>query len=620
VTELGPVLLTAAFVLAGAGLTASLIGRRSFAQRTNLGAVIMVWATVVVLMEHMVGQRYEFAYVASNIAPWMSTPLRLAAAWAGSEGSMLVFTAITLSVLVATTWTKDNAKAASSTSRFETASVRVATTGAVGVGLLAASLFAAPPFDRLAQPPLTGEGITPILDHWAMLIHPPLLYLGMALALAPVLLPESKRRRSIHLASGVITVALLLGSAWAYVELGWGGWWAWDPVENVALIIWLLLVGALHSPARTKASTALLAATWPAVFGGTALTRTSLRTSVHAFADSGSLGLVLWPLAALCAAGALTLVWATARAKRSPLTRTPLTRTSQARARLPKTRRAPVALLTLATLIVAIGTYRPFIGSITSGQDITAGWFYTKLLAPLTVIGLIAMITTGRRKGRTRLQLITNVLIGATAGVLIVLAASGSVVQLFIAGCLGASFVAQAADVRATTTRLIAHLGIGLLVLGALAGTFATRDTFRLRDGGSAVIAGYSIRHIETKVLPATNIGPNQIDAPIVVEATFTVDGKRVRPTIGVRPALGTRLAEARTIVRIGGDVQLLLRDADDDGVLVDINVHPLQWTVWLGAVLIAAASFGALLPRAAPTKPASSKQDASKKSVVVGE
>jgi len=556
-----------------------------------------------VLMEHMVGQRYEFAYVASNIAPWMSTPLRLAAVWAGSEGSILVFAAITLSVLVATTWAKDNAKVGASTSRFETASVRVATTGAVGVGLLAASLFAAPPFDRLAQPPLTGEGITPILDHWAMLIHPPLLYLGMALALAPVLLPESERRRSIHLASGVITVALLLGSAWAYVELGWGGWWAWDPVENVALIIWLLLVGALHSPARTKASTALLAATWPAVFAGTALTRTSLRTSVHAFADSGSLGLVLWPLAVLSSVGAMTLVWTTAT---SP------TRTSPTRTRLPKTRRAPVALLTLATVIVAIGTYRPFIGSITSGQDITAGWFYTRLLAPLTVIGLIAMITTGRRKGRTRLQLITNALIGATAGVLIVLAVSGSVVQLFIAGCLGASFVAQAADVRATTTRLIGHLGIGLIVLGALAGTFSTRDTFRLREGGSAVIAGHSIRHIETRVLPATNIGVDQIDAPIVVEATFTVDGKRVRPTIGVRPALGTRLAEARTIVGIRGDVQLLLRNADDDGVLVDVNVHPLQWAVWLGAVLIAAASFGALLPKAAPTKPASSKQDSS--------
>ena len=529
----------------------------------------MSWLAVAALVRLLVTERYEYAYVASHVEPSASTGLKIAAAWAGSEGSLLVFLAVVATTLAV----------AARPSMGPQPHRVVVGQAVIVVALVLTSIIAASPFDRLDVVPLTGEGITPILDHWAMLIHPPLLYLGMAMALTPALTADAGRARRRTLGSILITtVALAIGSIWAYGELGWGGWWAWDPVENVALVVWLLLIGGLHATPSTTARTTTLALVWPAVFAGTALTRTSLRTSVHAFADNEALAWGLWPVTAVAVAVAFFIV-----ADRHPHTR---------RRRLGRADLMAVGALGAAAAVVAIGTYRPFIG----GND-TAGWFYSRLLTPIMVVALFAMTTTVRRRGARGVHLIANLAAGAMAGVLLAAMAGGDALQVALAAAIGASVFAQVFVVKASPARLLAHIGIALLFLGAVAGTFATRQTLRILNNGSAVVAGHSLRHLETFV--ASDSG--QPGDPIEVVARFRIDGVEVLPSIDIRPALGLRVAETATRSTVSGDVQIVMRDADDDGVLIDVNVHPLQWMVWAGAALIAAGAVVGLMRRADP-------------------
>lgn len=563
--DVGTALQWIAVASAVGTLAATVSGRHRAAL---LASAVAAVASVLVagrLAQLHLGRRYEFEQVAANVDDSMSWWFRLASTWSGAAGSLIVFVAIVAPVLVAALVTAQiTARRRDGGDGRVDASIVTAVTIA---GLTLTSVFAAPAFEVLDTPPLDGEGISPILDHWAMLVHPPLLYLGMTLSLLPVLASDERtRRRRTHVAAAVLTLALGLGAAWAYVELGWGGWWAWDPVENVGLVVWLLLIAALHSPAG-RARQIPLALAWPAVAAGTALTRTSLRTSVHAFADAGGLGWWLWPLTALAACAAFWWL------RGSPVRP------------IPRRTVGAVATLWLAAVVVAAGTYRPFLSGTTDG------WFYARLLAPLSVAGALAMVLTGRRRGRSRRHLISDGVAAGVAGVLVALAVGADVAQAVMIVAIAVSLVAQSVDVRASATRLLAHLGILLVLIAAVAGTFATRTTLRLLDDGSAQVGGATLR---LRDIAVADSGAGPAD-PILVVAEMTVDGEPIRPAITIHPARGTRLAEAGNVIRARGDVQLLLRDAGDDFVVVDVNVHPLQWTAWLGgALLVVAFALGA--------------------------
>lgn len=558
--DVGTALQLAAAAAATLGVAAASAGRRielwPRIALTALGvaAVACVAAALRVGMLG-VGRRYEFAHVASNVDDSMSLPLRIASAWAGAEGSLVVFTAIVGLVLVAALALGSRDDAVDTRHDMLMAGVTIG-------ALTATSLLAAPAFESSTPTPLDGEGISPILDHWAMIVHPPLLYLGLALALVPALTTDAiRRRRATHVALVVLTLALGLGSGWAYVELGWGGWWAWDPVENVGLVVWLLLVAAIHAPSGRWA-TGLLAAAWPAVVAGSALTRTSLRTSVHAFADAGGIGWGLWPLTAVVSLGAIRWI----RGSRA----TPI----------PRRTRVAVIALTSAAVIVAAGTYRPFL------DGATAGWFYTRLLAPIVVVGAVAMSATGRRAGRTTRKLVVDGITAALAGGLIAAAVGADLVQATLIVAVAVSVITQAVDVRMSAARTVGHLGILLVIVAAVAGTFATRTTLRLLDDGSTIIAGHTIRLLDVEVTD----DPRDVTDTIIVTAIMTIDGQRAEPSIGIHPARGLRLANAATSMTVEGDVQILLRDADDESVRIDVNVQPLQWTAWMGASLLAIA------------------------------
>lgn len=552
------------------------------------GAAAGLWLAVGYLVVVILRLDTSFAYVARQTRADMGLPLRVSALWSGAEGSLLLFAAMTTTALVAghrraPVWQKLG-------------------TAVIAAGFGATVLQAANPFQRLDLPPLSGAGMAPILEHWAMVIHPPMLYAGLCLALTPALVrdrpapgrPTPKRltpqlltpHRLALSSVALLTVALGLGSAWAYVELGWGGWWAWDPIENLALIVWLLLVAGLHwqpldrDRLRGSGLTSAIivwSLCWPAVLGGAAMTRTSLRTSVHAFADAAGLATWLWPLAAVATVGAGIRIW-----EDRPRTAGPLPT------------RLPQIVLSLAAFIIATGTYRPFVGG-----DGTAGWFYSRALYPLAVVGAILIGAVPRLATAANTQRpgprqalagygVAEALIGA-AVLTIAVAAAGwrQWFQLVLAAAVGAGGALVLSTGRRSAARLCGHLGILLVLFAALAGTASTENSVRLTIGESTEVEGHSVELISTEIVS---------EDPLRAEATVAIDGHELTPSVAVFPERNLRLPEVSTRTRPWLDTQAVLRDVDPEaGTLITVLFRPWNQLVWWGVALLTLAALLAI-------------------------
>ncbi len=576
-------------------------------------AALCIWGAVVVLAVAIMRLDTSYAYVAEQTRTGMGRPLRFSALWSGAEGSLLLFTAIlTTAVVIGSAATNQR-----QSPRWQSVGV-----GLTVFGFTVASGRGANPFERLELPPLSGSGMAPILEHFAMVIHPPLLYIGMCLALVPALTRDPRAAYRWAMGSmAVLTVALGFGSAWAYVELGWGGWWAWDPIENVALIVWFLLAAGLHwkplDPENHTGSGPLNAVTmwalcWPAVIGGAALTRTSLRTSVHAFADAAQLSAWLWPLAALASLGAALRIWEQQRTTTLAESGTGIgPRTGavdSADELLGRMRRIPVVVLVAAGVIVAAGTYRPFIGG-----DGTAGWFYSRTLYPLAILGAIAIgvIPLGTRRpenpgdsgDRTRRllgQLPTEAIVrwaGPGAAALTVAAAVAGWrqwFQLLLAAAIGFGGALVLSSGRRGMARLAGHLGVLFVLFGALAGTVSTDSVARLRVGESAMVDGHRVELLSAAIVN---------EQPLQAEARLLIDGSyELRPLVTVYPERNLRLPEVSTRTRPWLDSQAVLRDFDAEaGALVTLLFRPWNQVVWWGVALLALAAALSGLDRRPP-------------------
>lgn len=574
-------------------------------------ASLALWGAVIHLARAIMALDTSYAYVAEQTRTDMSRALRFSALWSGAEGSLLLFAAIAVSAL------QVGHRSAPRWQRFGTAVV------AAGLGI--AVLRGASPFDRLDLPPLSGAGMAPILEHFAMVIHPPLLYTGLCLALVPGLVRDRGAAHRWALVSlAVLTVAVGLGSAWAYVELGWGGWWAWDPIENVALIVWLLLAAGLHwqplDPEHGTGSgplnaTVIWALCWPAVLGGAALTRTSLRTSVHAFADAAQLSVWLWPLVIVATIGAglrinedravLTERWP-AGAGPSPMTR------------------LPQAILAMAAFVIAAGTYRPFIGG-----DGTAGWFYSRTLYPLAIIGslLVGIVPLWRTGpdgedraepadagGRRASSLMAGLPVGAivawglpgAAALSVSAAAAGwrHWFQLLLAAAIGFGAGLVLSSGRTGIARTSAHLGVLFLLFGALAGTASTESVVRLNVGEAAEVDGHTVEMIATEIIS---------EDPLRARAVVLVDDSyRLEPSVSVFPERNLRLPEVSTRTRPWLDSQAVLRDVDAEaGALITVLFRPWNQLVWWGVALLAIAALLLVCRREPPEPPGQPEQPA---------
>ncbi len=533
----------------------------------NLAVAVVAWAAVAVLVRAFVTSDLSLRIVAENSrrdAPWA---YRVAAVWGNAPGSLLLFAAVVAAVgWVGTARSGVRANAA---------------VGAVGASLTALGLVVGRPFAHLDIPATGGFGLTPILEHPAMAVHPPLLYLGLAATLPAFALAldgdaAHRAHRWLLLALGAMTLAMALGAWWSYAEQGWGGYWAWDPVENGSLAPWLAGVWAVHQPADRRPARAGLP--WCLALAGAAVARSGAVSSVHTFADSPFVGWTLGGLALACtgvlAAAARLGRRDPAHAERRRPSAPPVTAPGRPG---PAVERAdalhphgpvvdrgdavgppvvsagagaarwlgfPAVLALAALIVVIIGTAAPLVARATPIRPFTVGgWFFARLVAPLALAGV---------------------------GVLGALRLSG-------AGRL----VRPAA--------WVAHLGIAVLVTAVVASGFDRSGAATIGEGETVTVAGVSVTNRGIDVRPGRRAGV------VEVAASLDVGGHLLVPALTAYPERGGVLAETAMVSRPWRDVQAVLVDADDTGrALVEIRVKPLVQFVWLGALLVVVGCLGA--------------------------
>src|SRR5690606_14012166 len=325
--ELGQVLLLLAMVVAALQAVLPLAG----AARGNAAwmavarpaahlQLLLLAGAFAILTHAFVVQDFSVRYVAANSNSLLPMVYRYSAVWGSHEGSLLLW------ALVLALWT--SAVALFSRSLPPPVVARVlGVMGAVALGFLAFLVFTSNPFERLLPAPPEGRDLNPLLQDPGLILHPPMLYFGyvgfavpFAFAIAALLDGHIDARWLrwtrpwTNVAWAFLTLGIALGSWWAYYELGWGGWWFWDPVENASFMPWLVGAALIHSQAVTEKRgsfpgwTLLLAiAAFSLSLMGTFLVRSGVLTSVHAFAADPSRGLFILVFLGLVIGGSLLL-------------------------------------------------------------------------------------------------------------------------------------------------------------------------------------------------------------------------------------------------------------------------------------------------------------------------
>ncbi|WP_153769767.1 heme lyase CcmF/NrfE family subunit [Labrenzia sp. CE80] len=517
------------------------------------------------------------------------------------------------------------------------ASLRAATLAVqswVTAGFILFILATSNPFNRIAEAPLEGNGLNPILQDIGLAIHPPLLYVGyvgfsitFSFAVAALILGrlDAAWARWVRpwtlLAWVFLTAGIAMGSYWAYYELGWGGWWFWDPVENASFMPWLSGTALLHSAIvmekrdALKVWTVLLAIfTFSLSLLGTFLVRSGVLTSVHAFATDPERGVFILVLLCLFIGGSLTLY-----AWRAPMLK-------QGGLFAPISREGALVLnnlfLTAATVAVFVGTLYPLALDVITGEKISVGApFFNLTFGPLMIPLLIAVpfgpVLAWKRgdllAASQRLYaafgiailacLFTLWLWGlervlAPLGVgLAVWVMTGAMVEiitrvkLFEVG-LSRGFSRLKGLPGSAWGTSIAHFGVGVTVLGIVtASAFQEERILTMKPGANVELAGYELTF--DGLVPRK--GPNYREdvGHFTVRAGGTIV-KKMDPSKRLYTARQMPTTEAAIMTSWFSQLYLSLGEGRDDGA-VDVRVYfkPLVTLIWIGCMIMA---FGGLV------------------------
>lgn len=595
VGELALRLAIVAAIVATAGWRRPRVGRPALVA-SALGLAVAVGCLAEAFWSH----DYSLAYVADHARRDAGTATRLSGLWGGMAGSLLVFA---LGTAVAAAVAAGRAPA-----RLQGA---VAAVGAAVTGALALIVVAfADPFARLEIPAVDGAGLTPILEHPAMLYHPPLVYAGLtsltaAFALTVAALARegldedwaARVRRWLLVPWTLLAVGMLAGAHWAYVELGWGGYWAWDPVENTALLPWLAVTAALHARqgrARRAVAAWVGGAFLLALLGGL-LTRSGSTASVHAFAEERTIGRAL----AVVLLGATVAVVALVRRARPHPAAGPA-------ALWPPSRSGAVRvqpwLVGAVLAVVLLGSLWPLTAELRDSRPLTVeGTYFAALAGPLA-IALLALMAVGPSLGRGRPgPAALAAALGAAAGVTLAARAGWHGAFALAAAAAGGAAVVGAGRALALAGRSrprgghLAHLGVALFLLGVAGTTTGATDTVSLAEGQSTEVHGLTVTNRGVRVVATARPDTQAVEAQVVV------DGHVHHPQLVAHTTRNRLLAESSLRSTPAQDVQVMLRDArDSGGVVVQVGVHPLQQLVWWGALVMVAG--GGVAYRAALT------------------
>ena len=511
--------------------------------------------------------------------------------------------------------------------------------GLIAAGFLAFSLFTSNPFERLDPPPVDGRDLNPILQDPGLAFHPPFLYLGyvglsvtFAFAVAALIEGRVDRRwaqwvRPFTLASWTfLTTGIALGSWWAYYELGWGGWWFWDPVENASFMPWLAATALLHSTIVTgkrealKSWTILLAIlAFSLSLLGTFLVRSGVLTSVHAFAVDPARGVFILAILSASIGGALALY-----AMRAPSLR-------PGGLFAPVSREGALVLnnlfLAAGCFTVLTGTLYPLLLDVVGGATVSVGppYFeivFVPLMVPLLILVALGMMAPWKRADLagvlSRLKLLALVSV-ATWGIAwwwtlqtSPLPAFGIALSVWIAGSVILEYGERIRLFRdplrqswqrarrmpaASHAMNFAHFGLAVFVAGVTASSAWQTEIIRTMTAGDRQdIAGYTLVFEGAQMVA----GPNY-DAE---RGTFLVmaDGRhitRLEPERRSYLVQATQTTEAAIHTTLFADLYVVIGDAVGDGAhVVRLYHNPLVPWIWGGALLMAAGGAIGLVRR----------------------
>ncbi len=541
IPELGQIALLIALALSVIQAVFPLIGAQrgitSWMQLAYPAArlqLLFVFSAFALLTYSFLTHDFSVAYVAQNSNTQLPTQYLFSAVWGGHEGSLLLW-ALTLSI-----WTGAVTMFSRSIPLAMIARV-IGVMGLVAVGFLLFMLMTSNPFDRLPMPPADGRDLNPLLQDFGLIIHPPMLYMGyvgfavpFAFAIAAMLggrLDATWARWSrpwTNMAWLCLTIGITLGSWWAYYELGWGGWWFWDPVENASFMPWLVGTALMHSLAVTekrgafKAWTVLLAIfAFSLSLLGTFLVRSGVLTSVHAFASDPERGVFILLFLMAVVGSSLTLYALRANQIRSSV-------------RFDLLSRETGLLLNNVFLVVAaasilLGTLYPLavdalnLGKISVGPPYFNSVFIP-LTAPLAVLIGIGALSRWKRDSFERLwpKLRVAAVVALTLGIAypIVLtpqfawqAAFGMVLAIWVTAStivvirerLGPQNAWRSIP-RGFWGMVLGHMGIAVFIVGVtLTSIYSTEKDVRLAPGETYEMGGHAFEFISVEATKGPN-------------------------------------------------------------------------------------------------------------------
>ncbi|MCK0166182.1 heme lyase CcmF/NrfE family subunit [Jannaschia sp. S6380] len=631
IPELGHFALILALMLALVQSVLPMIGARAgradwmdSARTTAALQVALLALAFAALIRSFVISDFTVVNVVENSHSLKPMLFKVAGSWGSHEGSLLLWTLILAVFGAGVALLGGNIPAGL---KARTLSVQAW----ISVGFLTFMLFTSNPFDRVFPAPLDGQDLNPLLQDVGLALHPPLLYFGyvgfsIVFSFAVAALIEGRVDpawarwvRPWTLAAWIsLTAGIALGSWWAYYELGWGGWWFWDPVENVSFMPWLLGTALLHSAIVTekrdafKSWTILLAIlTFSLSLLGTFIVRSGLLTSVHAFAVDPERGLYILGLLGVTVVGSLTLyAWRAPQLEPGGLFR-------------PVSREAGLLinnlLLATATGTVLVGTLYPLFVEALTGEKLTVGppFFnavFIPVMLPLVVVMGVGPLLSWKRADlpgvaqRLRLALLVT---AAVAGIVWYLQTGGpllAVLSIAIAAWLFAASLREWAlrirlgDVplreaarrarglpRAAHGMTLAHLGVAALILGFVGSSAWKEEQVLFARAGTVVeIAGFEVVFEGVEQVRGPNYVAQQAQLRVLKGGEEIA---RLRPERRSYPVAGTTTTESAIRSTLVGDLYTTVGEPaagpQTGQWTLRILYEPLVNWIWIGSAML---------------------------------
>ena len=498
--------------------------------------------------------------------------------------------------------------------------------GWIAVGFIAFTLFTSNPFERvLPFIPIDGADLNPLLQDFGLIVHPPMLYMGyvgfsvvFAFAIAGLLQGDLDNKWArwsrpwTTVAWIFMSLGIALGSWWAYYELGWGGWWFWDPVENASFMPWLAGTALIHSLAATekrgvfKSWTALLAImTFSLSLLGTFLVRSGVLTSVHSFASDPVRGRFILIFLGIVV-GVSLLIYAIQSSKIR----------SKANFGLFSRETALLfnnALLAVVTFMVLLGTLHPLIQEAFTGGKSSVGPPYFNLMFSIFIIPILMLMPIGQRinwKQEAMKPLLSKFWLWAVSSLLIAvaivvmfgdlepMAVVGTTLGLWVlAGCVkyvveqgnkGATFKSGVQKIsRSYWGMLVAHLGVAVTVLGVvLTSYFSLEENIKISQGQTVQVEDLEVEFYDFK----NTEGPNYISSAgsfrIYSEGELITD---LHPEKRKYNASRMVMTEADIDAGLFRDIYVVMGEPLDDGAwAISVYYKPFVRWIWLGSIFMA--------------------------------